>query len=94
MSVREDHRLRPLQTKRKVYTEIVPNSSKDTLQGIIRGKVALESLIYSDTWRGHNDLVDVGYGKHLRVDHGKDQFVSGPAHINGMKGSGGSQSPG
>ena len=25
----------------KVYTEIVPNCSKDTLQGIIRGKVAL-----------------------------------------------------
>jgi transposase len=70
----------------KVYTEIVPNGSKDTLQGIIRGKVALESIIYSDGWRGYNGLVDVGYGKHLRVDHGKDQFVSGPAHINGIEG--------
>ena len=70
----------------KVYTEIVPNCSKDTLQGIIRGKVALESVIYSDGWRGYNGLVDVGYGKHLRVDHGKDQFVSGPAHINGIEG--------
>lgn len=54
----------------KVYTEIVPNWWIDTLQGIIRGKVALESVIYSDGWRGYNGLVDVGYGKHLRVDHG------------------------
>ena len=70
----------------KVYTEIVPDCSKETLQGIIRGKVALESVIYSDGWRGYNGLVDVGYGKHLRVDHGKDQFVVGPAHINGIEG--------
>ena len=63
----------------KVYTEIVPNCSKNTLQAIIRGKVGLESVIYSNGWRGYNGLVDVGYGKHLRVDHGKDQFVSGPA---------------
>ena len=30
--------------------------------------------------------VDVGYRKYLRVDHEKDQFVSGPAHINGIEG--------
>lgn len=30
----------------KVYPEIVPSCSKDTLQGIIRGKVALESVTY------------------------------------------------
>ena len=73
----------------KVYTEIVPDCSKETLQGIIRGKVALESVIYSDGWRGYrgyNGLVDVGYGKYLRVDHGKDQFVVGSAHINGIEG--------
>ena len=35
-----------------VYTEIVPNCSKATLQAVIRGKVELESIIYSDGWRG------------------------------------------
>lgn len=70
----------------KVYTEIVPNCSKDTLQCIICGKVALESVIASNGWRGYHGLVDIRYGKHLRVDHGKDQFVSGPAHINGIEG--------
>ena len=69
-----------------VYTEIVANCSKATLQAVIRGKVALQSIIYSDGWRGYNGLVDVGYGKHLRVDHGQDEFAKGRTHINGIEG--------
>jgi len=41
----------------------------------------LESIIYSDGWRGYNGLVDVGYGKHLRVDHGRDEFVRDQSHM-------------
>ena len=52
----------------KVYTEVVPNASKKTLQAIIRGKVALESVIHSDGWRGYNGLVDLGYAKRLLVE--------------------------
>jgi transposase-like protein len=70
----------------KVYTEIVPDCSKATLQAIIRGKVDPESIIYSDGWRGYNGLVDVGYGKHLRVDHGRNEFTRGKTHINGIEG--------
>lgn len=69
----------------KVYTEIVPDCSKSTLQSIIRGKVSIDTVIYSDGWRGYNGLVDLGYG-HYRVDHSADEFVSGSAHINGMEG--------
>ena len=69
----------------KVYTEVVPNASKKTLQGIIRGKVALESVIHSDGWRGYNGLVDVGYDKHYRVHHGNDEFARGSTHINGIE---------
>ena len=69
-----------------VYTEIVSDCTKTTLQGIIRGRVTLDSVIYSDGWRGYNGLVDVGYGKHLRVNHGQDEFVRGKAHINGIEG--------
>ena len=70
----------------KVYTEIVPDCSKKTLQGVIRGRVELESVIHSDGWRGYNGLVDLGYAKHLRVDHGRDEFVRGRSHINGIEG--------
>jgi len=69
-----------------VYTEIVPNCSKATLQAVIRGRVELKSIIYSDGWRGYNGLVDVGYGKHLRIDHGQDEFAKGRTHINGIEG--------
>lgn len=69
-----------------VYTEIVPDCSKATLQGIIRGRVALDSVLYSDGWRGYNGLVDVGYGKHLRIDHSQDEFARGRTHINGIEG--------
>jgi transposase len=69
-----------------VYTEIVANCSKVTLQAVIRGRVELKSIIYSDGWRGYNGLVDVGYGKHLRVDHSKNEFAKGCNHINGIEG--------
>ena len=70
----------------KVYTEIVPDCSKATLQGVIRGRVDLDSVIHSDGWRGYNGLVDIGYAKHLRVDHSSNEFVRGKSHINGIEG--------
>ena len=69
----------------KVYTEIVPDCSKFTLQAVIRGRVSLESVIHSDSWRGYNGLVDLGYKKHFRVKHGEDEFVCGNSHINGIE---------
>ena len=69
----------------KVYTEIVPDCKKATLQAIIRGRVAPESVIHSDGWRGYDGLVDVGYAKHLRVQHGNNEFGFGSRHINGIE---------
>ena len=69
----------------RVYTEIVPDCKKTTLQQVILGKVALESVIYSDGWRGYNGLVDVGYSKHFRVNHGANEFARGQCHINGIE---------
>lgn len=68
-----------------VYTEIIPDCKKETLQGIILGKVEPESVIHSDGWRGYNGLVDVGYDKHFRVNHSKDEFAKGNIHINGIE---------
>ncbi len=68
-----------------VYTEVVPDCRKRTLQAVIRGRVALDTVIHSDGWRGYDGLVDVGYAKHFRVDHGQDQFARGPHHVNGIE---------
>lgn len=73
----------------KVYTEVVPDCSKAVLSAAIRGKVALDSIIHSDGWPGYNGLVDMGYKKHLRVDHGANEFSSKSIpgnHINGIEG--------
>lgn len=70
----------------RVYTEIVPDCKKVTLQAIIKGKVALESVVYTDGWRGYDGLVDVGFDKHLRVNHGKHEFSRGKGiHVNGIE---------
>jgi transposase-like protein len=69
----------------RVYTEIVPDVKKQSLQAIIRGKVDIGSIIHSDGWRGYDGLVDVGYEKHFRVHHGKSEFVRGKSHINGIE---------
>jgi transposase-like protein len=74
-----------LQRGGKVYTEIVPDCARKTLQAIIRGKVDPESIIHSDSWRGYNGLVDLGYKKHYRVHHGKNEFANGKKHINGIE---------
>jgi transposase-like protein len=68
-----------------VFTEIVPNAASKTLQNIIRGRVSIDSVIHSDGWRGYNGLVDVGYSKHLRVNHSDDVFAIGDVHINGIE---------
>ena len=69
-----------------VYTEIVPDCKTATLQAIIRGRVTAEAVIHSDGWRGYDGLVDVGYSKHFRVNHGSNEFVRGNSHVNGIEG--------
>ena len=68
-----------------VYTEIVPNASRATLQAIIRGKVDPNSVIHTDGWAGYDGLVDLGLAKHFRVNHGNNEFVKGSRHVNGIE---------
>jgi transposase-like protein len=68
-----------------VYTEIVPDCKKATLQAIIRGRVAPDAIVNSDGWRAYDGLVDVGYSKHYRVNHGANEFVRETAHGNGIE---------
>jgi len=68
-----------------VYTEIVPNASKATLQAIIRGKADINSVIHIDGWRGYDGLVDIGFDKHFRVNHSNNEFARGTHHVNGIE---------
>ena len=48
----------------RVYTEIVPDGRKKTLQKAPRSRVGLDAVTHSDGRRGYDSLVDVGYKKH------------------------------
>ena len=68
-----------------VWTQIVPNAKKRTLQRLIRGKIGLDSVIHTDGWVGYDGLVDMGYEKHLRIKHKEGQFAIKENHINGIE---------
>jgi transposase-like protein len=70
----------------RVYTEIIPNCKKASLQAIIRGKVDITATIHTDGFRSYDGIVHMGYRKHYRVQHSRDEFVRGTAHINGIEG--------
>jgi len=74
-----------LKRQGKVYTQIVPNASRETLKQIVQAKVEPDSTIYSDGWRSYDGLVDWGYKKHYRVHHGQNEFARGTSHINGIE---------
>ncbi len=70
----------------RVYTEIVPNCSGAILQAIIERIVSENAEINSDGWKGYDGLVDVGYDKHYRVNHSKDEFSDFHGHhVNGIE---------
>lgn len=68
-----------------VFLVPVPDTEKIQLEKIIKDRITIKSKIYSDKWRGYAGLVGLGY-VHTSVDHGKEEYVSGKVHINGMEG--------
>jgi transposase-like protein len=69
----------------RVYTELIPDSKKATLRKAIQGRIALESIVISDGWRGYNGLVDMGYDRHLRINKKKQFSNKKGVHINGIE---------
>ena len=68
-----------------VFTEIVPDASKQSLLKAIRGRVDLGGVIHTDGWRGYDGLVDVGYAKRLRVNPGVNEFAHTRSPRNGIE---------
>lgn len=72
-----------------VYVKFVKDAGKKTLQKIIKGKIVLESNIYSDTWPAYDGLNKKGY-KHETIDHGNAEYFKQKGkkkiHINGIEG--------
>jgi transposase len=69
----------------QVYLEPIPEAKTKVLYPIVKKKVKLGSNIFSDTGTWYAGLVGLGY-IHRTVDHGKEEYVDGEVHINGLEG--------
>lgn len=70
----------------RVYTEIVPNCKKKVLQPVILGRVDPSAIVVTDYWRGYSGLVDIGYDRHVRLNHKQGEWSDGKGnHINGIE---------
>lgn len=67
----------------KVYTQIIENSTSETLLGIVKEKIKPDSVVYTDSFAAYNKLTISGY-KHHRVNHSVE-FARGKNHINGIE---------
>jgi transposase-like protein len=67
-----------------IYTEVVPDCVKATLQGILRGRVDLGSVIQSYGMLSYDGLVELGCKKHYRVRYVQKELAMGRSRINGI----------
>ena len=70
---------------RKVYLEPIPEAKAKVLSPLITKKIRVGSNVFSDTGTWYAGLVGLGY-MHKTVDHGKQEYVAGEVHINGLEG--------
>ncbi len=56
--------------KQLFYTIVVEDTKQNTLIPVIKRKIKLDSLAYTDSYRSYNALdVDVSEFKHFRINH-------------------------
>ena len=57
-----------------VYTQVIRNCSKAEILPLISSKISKETLVFTDGFKTYDSLVDLGYKKHYRVYHGRNEF--------------------
>lgn len=73
-----------LKREGKVITKIVPNTTKESLVSVIEETVIEGSIMVSDENPSYNSLKK-NY-RHVKVNHGKEEYVRGAAHTNTLEG--------
>lgn len=71
------------QRKGRVVAEVVADTKKNTLQGLVRREVEAGAVVNTDELAGYKGLA--GKYEHRVVNHSAKQFVDGMAHTNGIE---------
>ena len=58
-----------------VYTQVIRNCSKTEILPLISSKISKRTTVFTDGCKTYDSLMDLGYKKHYRVHHGKNEFV-------------------
>ena len=66
----------------RIYTVVVDNAKPDTLMPVIKQKIILDSIVYTDSLSSY-DKLDVSGFIHHRINHSKE-FADRRNHINGI----------
>ena len=69
----------------RVYLELVSGAQAKILTPIIKKRIKLGCAVFSDEGTWYTGLVGLGY-VHRTVEHGKEEYVKGEVHINGIEG--------
>ena len=77
------------QRKGKVYTQVIKNCSQKAIIPLINKRISKSAVVYTDGFKTYDGLVNMGYKKHYRVHHGKNEFAKKRGrirnHINGIE---------
>ncbi len=78
------------QREGKVYTQVIKNCSKKVIIPLINQRISRSAIVYTDGFKTYDGLVNMGYKKHYRVHHGKNEFAKKEKkkirnHINGIE---------
>ena len=68
--------------KGKVYTQVITDCSKRAILPLISRKIGKSATVYTDGFKTYDGLVNMGYKKHYRVHHGKNEFAKRKGNIN------------
>ena len=68
-----------------LMTQVIPNTSRKTIEPIIKENIEAGSVMSTDEWVAYDRLTDMGY-EHGRVNHGTGEYVKGITHTNTIEG--------
>ena len=73
----------------EVYTQVIKNCSRGILMPLIQQRISKTATVFTDGFKSYDSLVNIGYKRHYRIHHGKNEFAKKEKnvrnHINGIE---------
>lgn len=74
-----------LENEKTVHSEVINNRDRETIEPIIHEFVATDATLVTDEYKTYRQVGEP-YKKHVRVNHGKGEYVKNGFHTNSLEG--------